>query len=89
MATSNSLISGTSIAATREAEGTDDHQERDERVGRLLRTGLGDQDVHHRVQHANGQNQLAHVSAADGRSPESTHHKPPTPATKKNTKLPH
>ena len=30
---------------------------------------------------------LATVSAVDGRSPLSTHHSPPTPATTKNTKL--
>src|SRR5262245_6651257 len=89
MATSNSLKSGTSIAAMAKPNapkitsvGTNGSADSGE-------PGLATSTVITVYSTASGQNQLAHVKAPVGRSPLSTHHSPPTPAIRKKTKLPH
>ncbi len=89
MATSNSLINGTNMAATAKPNAPEITKKGMSGSADSCEPGLATRMFITVYNTASGQNQLAQVRAGDGRSPDSTHHKPPTPATKKNTKLPH
>ena len=56
---------------------------------RFLQSWPAHEDADDGKRTARGQNQAAQVSAAVGRSPVRTYHRPPTRVIRKKTKLPH